>query len=210
MKRAHLSIGMLAGAVMLVGLSGCGLRDSGDDTADPTLTTKPPVTTDSQQSTTSTTTKSTTEKPTPSSSSTTAVAPTKAVAEGSGCSPGSGQLPDGTWYGYVVDTETDGFEFDLACFFQGKAAALAATEDGAESPPPNDYYIRNANKEIRTVRVGSNGQVTWYPDFGDPASKATTTYDDWARAIADRGFVTGVWIKVGNGQVSTIDEQWVP
>jgi hypothetical protein len=50
--------------------------------------------------------------------------------------------------------------FDLIQFFTGEAATKAAAEDGEESPPPNDYYIRNVNSRLRTLPVQSGAPIT--------------------------------------------------
>ena len=50
--------------------------------------------------------------------------------------------------------------FDLVQWFQGDAAARAAAEDGEESPPPNDYYIRNVNPRLRTLPVAADARLT--------------------------------------------------
>jgi hypothetical protein len=131
-------------------------------------------------------------------------------AEGSGCTPGGGDLPDGEWFGYLVETSPSALEFDLACWFTGEAAIRAAEEDGAESPPPNDYYVRNVNPVIRNVAVAAQTSVVWYPDLGDPTSEATVSFPDWLVAIEDRGVMPGVWLEVDGGQVLSIHEQWVP
>lgn len=151
------------------------------------------------------------------SSTTTAVAPTTTTgssapdeAEGSGCTPGPGELDDGQWFGYVTTSTGTDMEFDLACWFIGDAAVRAAAEDGEESPPPNDYYIRNVNETTRTLEVAAAAEVVWFPQFGDPASEATTTYEDWIVQIEARDFMPGVWLEVENGVVVSIHEQWVP
>ena len=131
-------------------------------------------------------------------------------AEGSGCSPGPGPLGDGEWYGYVVTAEPSSVEFDLACWFTGDAAAQAAAEDGEESPPPNDYYIRNDSDTLRTVPIGAGAEVIWFPEFGDPTSEATTTYEEWIAAIEGREFEVGTWLTIEGGEVVAIREQWVP
>lgn len=132
-------------------------------------------------------------------------------ASGSGCTPGEGDLPDGEWYGLVAGATETHIEFDLACWFTGEAAVKAAAEDGEESPPPNDYYVRNANPELRNVAVDSDIEVTWYPQFGDPGSEAVIAYEEWVGALADRGeFLPGVWIEIQGGEVTEIREQWVP
>jgi hypothetical protein len=132
-------------------------------------------------------------------------------AEGSGCTPGEGELPDGEWYGEIGSALADEIEFDLACWFTGDAAADAAAEDGQESPPPNDYYVRNLNTTLRTVAVGDDVMVVWYPEIGDQTSETTIAYDEWRDALADRGeFTLGIWIEVENGVISHMREQWVP
>ncbi len=131
-------------------------------------------------------------------------------AEGSGCTPGPGSLPDGTWFGYVTVADADGIEFDLACWFTGDAATRAAEEEGEESPPPNDYYVRNSNETTRDVPVADGTQVIWYPNFGDPTTEATIDYQLWLTEAEERDFMPGVWIEVSGGEVVEIAEQWVP
>lgn len=150
------------------------------------------------------------------SASTTISSGTDSLAEGSGCTPGEGDLGDGRWFGYVAGVGADSLEFDLACFFSGEAAALAAAEDGAESPPPNDYYVRNANDQIRAVDVDPATEVLWYPNVGDPTTGRTDPYATW---VAEGGqetegrtgaFPLGVWLTVEGGAVVHIEELWVP
>ena len=95
-------------------------------------------------------------------------------AEGSGCTPGDGPLPDGDWYGIVTSRRNDSLDFDLACWFTGDAAVQASAEDGEESPPPNDYYIRNSNPETREVPIGQNIEVAFSPT-GTPPMRPTST-----------------------------------
>lgn len=81
------------------------------------------------------------------------------LPEASQCSPGTDTLPDGLWFGYFGTVLDESLEFDLACWFTGQAAIRAATEDGAESPPPNDYYIRNSSDTLRTIVASANVEV---------------------------------------------------
>jgi len=131
-------------------------------------------------------------------------------AEGSGCTPGPGALPDGEWFGFVVASDDAELEFDLACWFTGDAAVEAAAEDGEESPPPNDYYVRNVNETLRTVSVAADTDVTWYPEVGDPASETTLSYPEWDSQRDQRGLDLGVWLEVDDGAIVEIREQWVP
>ncbi|MGH8941238.1 MAG: hypothetical protein ACRDWF_00320 [Acidimicrobiia bacterium] len=129
---------------------------------------------------------------------------------GSGCTPGDGvTLPEGEWFGTVVSASQGGIEFDLACWFEGESAVEAAAEDGAESPPPNDYYVRNDNPQIRSLPVSPDTEVTWYPT-GDPASEIVVAYSEWVDDVTARGLGYGAWLDVIDGEVVRIREQWVP
>jgi len=134
-----------------------------------------------------------------------------AIPDESACAPGPGPLPDGLYFGFMGGAATDAFEFDLACWFSGEPAIAAATADGEESPPPNDYYIRNANETLRREPVASGSiSVAWIPDFGNPATR-DITYTQW---LSERDFgqtyTPPVWITVKNGAVVDIVEQWLP
>ena len=129
---------------------------------------------------------------------------------GSGCTPGDGvTLPEGEWFGSVVSASLSGIEFDLACWFEGESAVEAAAEDGAESPPPNDYYVRNDNPQIRSLPVSPDTEVTWYPT-GDPASGIVVAYSEWVDDVTARGLGYGAWLDIIDGEVVRIREQWVP
>ena len=131
------------------------------------------------------------------------------LAEGSGCTPGTEELPDGRWFGYVADPTESDLEFDLACWFSGAGAIEATLEDGEESPPPNDYYIRNASEETRTVPVADDVVVRWLPPE-DIATLADIGYTDWIEIRPDRDWLPGVWIEVEGGEVISIEEQYQP
>jgi hypothetical protein len=129
---------------------------------------------------------------------------------GSGCTPGTLVLGDGRWFGYVDSADAAAIEFDLACWFSGDGAILAAAEDGEESPPPNDYYIRNFNPQLRTISVGSMADVFWLPNTGDPSAQTTVPYADWLVGRAARSYQPGVWITIAGGEAVFIEEQYVP
>lgn len=118
-------------------------------------------------------------------------------------------MPDGQWFGFVTARSEDSLDFDLACWFTGAGAIRASAEDGEESPPPNDYYVRNASTETRSTTVGELVQVVFFPD-GDPGNMLEVDYDDWPVMVADRGFELGVWLVVEDGAITEIHEQWVP
>ncbi|MGH8916588.1 MAG: hypothetical protein ACRDZM_18995 [Acidimicrobiia bacterium] len=131
-------------------------------------------------------------------------------SDGSGCTPGTANsLPEGHWFGFVVSTAVDSIEFDLACWFSGQAAIDAAAEDGAESPPPNDYYVRNQDDQTRQIVVWSDADVVYYPT-GDPTSETEGTFEEWTVAASSRGYYFGVWLDMIDGEATSIMEQWVP
>ena len=166
----------LASAVLA---SACG----GDDEAGDTTTTSPPsstlaTTTTTESATTTTAAITTTTSATTTTQATTTTVDTNALASGSGCTPGAGDLPDGEWFGLVDASPTD-IDFDLACWFTGDAAVLASAEDGEESPPPNDYYVRNVNPRHTHDSLAAAAQAAWLPNVGDPGSEVTVPYADW-------------------------------
>ncbi len=132
-----------------------------------------------------------------------------ALAEGSGCTPGTGELPDGRWFGYVTDPTGSGLEFDLACWFSGVGAIEATLEDGEESPPPNDYYIRNSSTETRAVPVAADVVVRWLPPE-DIANLAEIDFAEWIEIRPERDWLPAVWLEIENGEVVSIEEQYQP
>ena len=144
------------------------------------------------------------------SSTTSTVMDTNQLAEGSGCTPGDGALPDGSWFGYVEAVSAGSVEFDLACWFSGNAANAAALEDGeTEVPVPNDYYVRNQNRALRSVPVADGATVVWLED-PDPSRPTTSDYPTWRAARDGRTDLPGVWLTVAGGEVTEISEQYVP
>ena len=194
-------------------LAACGGDDGASGTTATTgetsTTTSAEVTTTTQVPVTTTTAMPTTTTTTP--VLTTAPVDTNSLAEGSGCTPAAGEpLPDGRWFGYVAGASANDIDLDLACWFMGDAAARAAAEDGKESPPPNDYYVRNVNSTVRTISVSGDATVTWLPNPGDPTTEETIPYADWATERDIRDYQPGVWLTIGGGEVVEIQEQYVP
>jgi hypothetical protein len=111
----------------------------------------------------------------------------------------------------TVDPARRTVTFDLLQWFEGEAAAKAAAEDGEESPPPNDYYIRNVNPRLRTLPVAADAPIT----VSSLASSANPTKDTPVTLAQLAGyFPTNVadpfWITVERGQVTGIAQQYLP
>lgn len=202
------SLTLLTALIVLAACSGGGSEDTTTSTttpADTTTSTSRPTTTTNPPPTTTTTEAATTTLPT--ASTTTAV--DVLAPEGSGCTPGAGALPDGLWYGQVADFDADGIAFDLACWFSGDAATAAAAEDGEESPPPNPYYVRNQNEQLRELEIEPDTPVLWYLS-GDPTDSQEGSFREWIEFLGTQEFRLGIWLTISEGEVTEIEEMWVP
>jgi hypothetical protein len=126
-------------------------------------------------------------------------------AQGSGCTPGAGKLPDGVWFGFVKTWSKSQVAFDMACWWTGKEAEAQAAAKGIEA---HDYFITNDNATTRLVTVA--GDI--------PAKKAA--WDDGvftlSQVIADPGGTLPTsapypaWIYVNGGVVTELAVQYVP
>ncbi len=199
------AISLLAAIALVTACSG------GETTDEPTTSTA-----DAELTTTTSAAPGTTFAPTTTvepSTTTTQAATTTTVdpmaPEGSGCEPGTDDLPDGEWYGGVREFDASGIGFDLACLFTGEAAIAASAEDGEESPPPNDYYVRNQNEQVRRLDVAADTPCTWYTS-GDPNDEVNGTFSEWVEFLGTQEAYLGIWVTIEGGQVTEITEWWVP
>ncbi len=146
-----------------------------------------------------------------------------------GCAEGSGDSPlvDGRHFGYVRSVDTDAspatIDVDVAEFLSGEEANAAAVEDGVippGEPVPNDYYIRNEDKDLVTVAVADDVAVTHIqcpdsctegvPGQFDAFAASFDAPSDGSLAAEYRGAQSQYWITVEGGEVVAIDEQYVP
>jgi hypothetical protein len=107
----------------------------------------------------------------------------------------------------AVDPNRGTITFDLVQWYHGEDAAREAAKDHQESPPPNDYYIRNVNPKLRTLPTAAQATITvnnllntQQPTPVSLAKLATLTHDRSPM----------FWITVSHDQVLKISEQWVP
>lgn len=124
-------------------------------------------------------------------------------------------LADGRHPAFVksVDLASRTVVIDVVQFFTGAEAAKAASEDGAESPPPNDYYIRNVNQRLRTLPVLPAARITVNILASDETGDATKDLQVDIVKLASY-FPTDIsplfWVTVRNDQVTTLAEQFLP
>jgi hypothetical protein len=127
------------------------------------------------------------------------------AASGSGCTPGSGTLPDGWWYGLSVTANADHteFTFDLACYYTGPIAETIAAGRGDEVN--NDYYVVNDNPTLRTVPVAA-GATASCVELGGADLNVPCAISD----IPDSSVPWAVWFRVVGGRVDRAVEQYAP
>jgi hypothetical protein len=143
----------------------------------------------------------------------TSAAPTSAAAAPATTEPAV--LADGRHPVYLktVDPGRGTITFDLIQFFTGDAATKAAAEDGEESPPPNDYYIRNVNSRLRTLPVQDGAPITVNvlaaQQTGSSTKDVPVTLAKLASWFPNSG-TSPFWITVAQGRVTRIAQQYLP
>jgi hypothetical protein len=110
---------------------------------------------------------------------------------GSGCSPGSGPLPDGIWFGLVAARDTNTFEFDQAYLLPD---------------PEVDTRIVNESSTLRSVPVDDTVLVTDL--IGELPIWDGTTYGSWQAASCYTAGPCPAWVRILDGQVIYIAEQF--
>jgi hypothetical protein len=107
----------------------------------------------------------------------------------------------------AVDPARGTITFDLVQWYFGEDAAREAAKDHQESPPPNDYYIRNVNPKLRTLSTAAEASIT-VNNLLNTQQPTPVSLAKLATLTHDRSPV--FWITVRHGQVQKISEQWVP
>jgi hypothetical protein len=133
-------------------------------------------------------------------------------AAGSGCAPGGDTLPDGVWFVFVKNASSETILFDLACFYVGAAARVAAAQDGEEAN--NDYYISNRNSRLRRAPLADDIRVhAVNPGSAQSNSITPVSLESWLRPGEGKvcpGDFCIVWLYINNGRITEIMEQYLP
>jgi hypothetical protein len=109
-----------------------------------------------------------------------------------------------------VDVAGRTVTFDLVQWFTGDAATKAAAEDGEESPPPNDYYIRNVNPRLRTMPLAADARLTLTRQTLGQGGNATAGVEVDLAGLAAGGREHLFWATAQNGRILRLEEQYLP
>ena len=112
-----------------------------------------------------------------------------------------------------VDAAGGRITVDVVQLFLGDTAARAAQEDGAEEiPPPNDVWIRNTSRALRTLPVAPAAPITVNVHGAAESGSSTKNIAKTLAELADiDGLEDGVfWLSVADGQVTRVAEQYLP
>ncbi len=117
--------------------------------------------------------------------------------------------------GIVNETGETMVTVDYAEMLTGTEANAAATAAGEESPPPNDFFIRNVNPKLRTFPVKSAIQVHLTASSGQGIDGLDVGLGEWHDSFV--GMSPGYevqhvpyWITIANGVIVDIEEQYIP
>jgi hypothetical protein len=109
-----------------------------------------------------------------------------------------------------IDPSRRTVTFDLIQMYWGDEATREAAKDHQESPPPNDYYIRNVNPKLRTLPARADAPITintlaaW---TGRTTKNVSVTLDRLATLPTDGAVF---YLTVHHDQVVNIAQQYLP
>jgi hypothetical protein len=152
---------------------------------------------------------------TPDAAAPTSAPPTAEASAGVGgvggpASPGpSPALADGKHPAFLtaVDVAHRTVTLDLVEFLTGDAAKKRFQQDHpGEQGPDNDYYVVNDNPLLRTLPVSGQVQVT--VAGGDPNQPIGKSFADLPGYVAAHRVL--FWLTVAHGEVTKVDQIWLP
>jgi hypothetical protein len=125
-------------------------------------------------------------------------------------------LADGRHAAHITKLDVSGREvtIDVIQILSGQEAAEAFKRDnpGEGEGPPNDYYIVNANKKLRTGTMTPEAGVKLVnlaQDSNADLNDATLEELDAYLKTVDRLMVP-FWFTVAGGRITAIEEQYLP
>lgn len=132
-----------------------------------------------------------------------------------GSSPAIFDAAAGTYAAHLesVDTAARSVTFDVVQWLEGTDAVDAYNADNPTDPegPPNDYYVVNANSEVRTAPIGADATVLLVRLASDGTAAVSPGTVDELPAYLDLAFPDDVyWLTFTGGEVVEICEQYRP
>jgi hypothetical protein len=143
-----------------------------------------------------------------------------ASAAASASASPSKAVPDGRYFvqTHRVEGGDDAplaLSYDLAYFYTGDRAVQVAEQRG-DPPPESGYYIVNDNPRLRTVPIASDATVLYVPETiccdavpGDLGAWALSVNDAAQTDYPDPD-VAWWWITVSSGEITAIEQQYLP
>jgi hypothetical protein len=149
--------------------------------------------------------------------------PTASTAGASSSPPSNGSDGKNAAYLTRVDTSAKTVTFDVVQFLSDDAATKAYKRDhpGETEGPPEGYYIVNDNPQLRTVPVSPQVQVKVVNFDAPDAATKPIKFADLPKFFAnasqykpdpgDKRLATNpFWVTVSHGQITVIEEQYLP
>jgi hypothetical protein len=132
-----------------------------------------------------------------------------------GSSPSIFDAAAGTYAAHLtaVDAAALSLSFDVVQWLTGTDAVDAYHVDNPADPdgPPNDYYVVNANSEVRTAPVGAGATVLLVRLAADGTAAVSPGTVDELPAYLELAFPDDVyWLTFAAGEIVEICEQYRP
>jgi hypothetical protein len=134
--------------------------------------------------------------------------------------PSGDEVPDGRYFVQLADLQDLGghraIRYDLAYFYTDEEANQVAASRGDETPVPNGVYIVNDNPKLRTAPLADGFGVRYIPE-GSGSETVPAPQDRflaWLGETEQTDFppkdITYWWITVDGGEVTKIEQQYLP
>jgi hypothetical protein len=134
--------------------------------------------------------------------------------------PPGDEVSDGRYFVQLADLQDQGghqaIRYDLAYFYTDEEANQVAASRGDETPVPNGVYIVNDNPKLRTAPLADGFSVRYIPE-GSGSETVPAPQDRflaWLGETEQTDFppkdITYWWITVDGGEVTKIEQQYLP
>jgi len=130
------------------------------------------------------------------------------------------ELPDGTYFVRLTDLKSGAdplqIRYDLAYFYTGDEANQVAASRGDETPVPDDVYIVNDNPKLRLAPLAEEFTVRYIPEGTDSVTVPSSQdrFLVWLGETEQTDFppksYTYWWITIDGGEVTKIEQQYLP